>query len=102
MASPLPGKPLTFRARGLSDAQDSSNAFRGAMMSLADLIPNPRTKNQFVPRPAAQQLTDFTGSGLSQPGVPTALLPVGSVVYGMCPDGAGQFAGVDVPFAYNT
>jgi hypothetical protein len=102
MASPLPGQPLTFRARGLSDAQDSSNAFRGAMTSLADLIPNPRTKNQFVPRPAAQQLTNFAGSALSQAGVPNALLTVGSIAYGMCPDGAGPFAGLDVPFAYNT
>ena len=102
MARTLPGTPITFKARGLSDAQDSTNAFPGAMLSLADLIPNPRTRNQFVPRPAAQQLTNFAGSGLSQAGVPDALLTVGSIAYGMCPDQAGQFAGTDVPFAWNT
>src|ERR1051326_8605532 len=101
MGSPLPGRALTWKAKGLSDTQDGSNAFPGAMTLLRDLIPNPSTARQWVPRPAATQLTAFAASGLTTPGVSNALLVVGNIAYGMCPDTAGGFNGKDVPFAYN-
>lgn len=99
--STLPGRPLTWKPKGLSDADDATNAFAGAMQKLANLIPSPSTRNQFVPRPAADQLTNFTGSGLDTPGVPNAILTVGTIAYGMCPDTHGTNNGKDVPFAYN-
>lgn len=94
-------RPLTFRPKGLSDAIDGTNAFPGAMQSLANLVPSPGTKNVFVPRPASVQKTDFTGLDGNTKQIPTALLVVGSIAYGMIPETTGPYAGKDVPFAYN-
>jgi hypothetical protein len=101
MPSHLRGRALTWKARGLSDADDGTNAFPGAMASLQNLVPNPSTRNQWVPRPAATQLTAFAGSGLNTPGTGTGLVVVGNIAYGMCGDTAGAYNGKDVPFAYN-
>ena len=101
MPSPLPGRALAFRGQGLSDAQDATNAFPGAMASLQNLIPNPSTKGQWVPRPASLQLDNLAGSGLATPGQGAALCCPGNVLYGMCADTTGTYAGLDVPFAYN-
>jgi len=52
-------KALTFRPTGLSDSQDGTNTFAGAMQILTNLVPNPATDKTFVPRPAAQPLIFF-------------------------------------------
>lgn len=112
-------RPVTFRAKGLTDAVDATNAFPGAMSSLQNLIPDPRTLGIFVPRPAIVSLVgagtnptqwgSFTWGQASWGGFdsiadaaqPNALLCVGNVVYGMIASTGGTYAGCDVPFAYN-
>lgn len=89
--------PLTYRAAGLSDATDATNAFAGAMMSLKDLIPNPATRGQFTPRPASTQLTNF--SGFTGPLGGEALLVIGTRAYGMI--ASTRFAGKSEPFCYD-
>src|SRR6185437_12090332 len=96
---PARGIPLTHRARGLSDAKDGSNAFPGAMLSLANLVPDPTTPGFFAPRPAAVALTSF--GGFTSPAQVNALMVVGALAYGMIAETTGAFTGKDVPFAYN-
>jgi hypothetical protein len=49
--------------------------------SLKDLIPNPSTRGQFVPRPASTQLTNF--AGFTTPAQGEALIVIGTRAYGM-------------------
>lgn len=113
------GKPVTFRARGLSDARDGTNAFPGAMLVLQNMIPDPGTDGIFVPRPAAVGLAggganptlwgSFTWGqatwggfdSVDGAGTISALKAVGNIYYGMIAATSGTFAGKDVPFAYN-
>jgi hypothetical protein len=97
MADSLPGQPLVWRPKGVSDAIDGTNAFPGAMASLSNLIPSPTTAQQWVPRPASIQATDFTG--FSTPAQIEALLVLGNIAYGMIASAA--FSGKSQPFAYN-
>ncbi len=90
-------QPLTFRATGLSDANDASSAFPGAMNQLKDLIPNPSVRGQFLPRPAATQLTNF--SGFTTPGQVEALFVVGTRAYGMV--ASARNANKSEPFCYD-
>lgn len=90
-------KPLTFRPKGLSDSVDASNAFKGAMQQLSNLVPASSTTSLFVPRSAAILETSF--SGFTTPAGITALLVVGTRVYGMISSAA--FAGKDQPFCYD-
>lgn len=90
-------QPLTFRAFGVCDAVDGSNAPEGAMAALANLVPNPSTKRQFVPRPAATQVTNFTG--FTTPAQGEALFVVGSRAYGVI--ASARFAGKSEPFCYD-
>lgn len=90
-------QPLTFRAKGLSDAIDGSNAFPGAMSVLKDLVPSAITQQQFVPRPASTQLTNFTG--FTDPAAGSALLVIGDRAYGMI--ASDRFPGKDEPFCYD-
>ena len=71
-------KALTFRPTGLSDSQDGTNQFAGAMQILTNLVPNPATDKTFVPRPAAQPLVIFGGESASGGAPSTALWVVGS------------------------
>lgn len=112
-------KPITFRAKGLSDTRDSTNTFAGAMQALQNYIPSPDTADLWVPRPAALGLTGsgsnptrwdaFVWGGAAWGGFDNiagaaqinALLVVGNWVYGMIASTLGTFAGLDYPFAYN-
>jgi hypothetical protein len=91
------GQPVKIKPAGLSDAIDGTNSFAGAMAVLQDLIPSPSTANQFVPRPASTQVTNFTG--FTTPGAITALYVVGTRAYGMI--GSASPAGHDRPFCYD-
>jgi hypothetical protein len=117
------GRPLTFKAKGLSDAIDGSNAFPGSMQSLQNLIPNPSTSQQFVPRPAIVALVELGGSdplldsngnplldsngniiyavagSFTAPDIVEALYVVGSRIYGMVQ--TGRYAGNSEPFCYD-
>jgi len=106
--------PIAFHPRGISDTLDGSTAFNGAMAALANLIPDPSTRNLWQCRPAATLVTNFvvTGgpfspgfsSGFLVSSFPTPLgavscaLIVGDVLYGMVDAGG---VGLDYPFAYN-
>ena len=52
---------FTFKAAGLSDAVDATNAPGGAMALLQNLVPSPKTQSVYVCRPAALTLTAFAG-----------------------------------------
>lgn len=90
-------QPLTIRPFGVCDAVDGTNVQAGAMVSLANLIPSPTTKNQFVPRPAATQITNF--ASFTAPAQIEALLVIGTRAYGMI--ASGRFAGKSEPFCYD-
>lgn len=96
MASTLPGQPLLWRPKGVSDSIDGTNSFPGAMASLSNLIPSPSTSGQWVPRPASIQATAF--AGFTTPAQVEALLVVGNIAYGMIASAA--FSGKSEPFAY--
>lgn len=91
------GQSLTFRATGVSDTIDASNAEMGAMAILKDLVPNPTTAAQFVPRPASTQITNF--AAFTDPEDVSVFLVVGNRVYGMI--ASDNFPGQDVPFCYD-
>jgi hypothetical protein len=91
------GRPITFRAAGLSDAVDGTNAFPGAMKQLVNLIPDPSTDKVWVPRPAAVQKCNY--STLSTPGFVSSLLVVGDTAVGTV--ASARNPGYDEPFAYN-
>lgn len=89
--------PIQFSPVGLSDALDSTNVFPGACSQLANLIPDPTTKNLWQCRPAALQTTDFTG--FTTPGFISVQKVVGTKIYGMI--ASGRNPGHDEPFAYD-
>lgn len=91
------GQTLTFRAQGVCDSIDGTNAMPGAMKTLTNLVPNPANRNQFVPRPASTQVTDFTGFTLPEGG--EALLIIGAFAWGMI--ASDRFAGKSEPFCYD-
>lgn len=80
--------------KGTVDSLDSSSTGPGGMSSLANLVPDPSTKGLFVPRPAAVQVTGFTGANLG--GIPVFFI-LGDIAYGMISAGNGY----DYPFIYN-
>lgn len=90
--------PLTFVARGLSDAVDGTTVPRGAMRVLTNLIPNPRNAGQFICRPAAELIVDFAAA-FDTPTQITAVIKqaVGNILYGMV--STSRFPGKDEPFA---
>lgn len=90
-------RPLTIRPKGLSDALDGSNAFKGAMQQLVNLVPSSSTAQVFVPRSASQERGDFSGF-LGAAGI-TVLLIIGTRVYGMI--STTTYGSKDEPFCYD-
>lgn len=90
-------KALTIRPFGVCDAIDGTNAPPGAMSQLVNLIPNPSTRNQYVPRPASVQATNF--GSFTAPTTVTALLVIGNLAWGTI--STGRNAGKDEPFCFN-
>lgn len=90
--------PISWRARGLTDADDGTDAFDGAMKTLQNVIPDPSTARAWVPRPASIEKTDFTG-GPPDAGVLSARLIVGDIEYGLVPSSTNP--GFDEPYAYD-
>jgi len=90
-------QPYTFSPEGLSDALDGTHVFSGACAKLQNLIPDPTTKNLWICRPAAVQLTNF--AGFTTPGFISCLKVIGSKVFGMI--ATGRNAGHDEPFCYD-
>lgn len=111
-------QPIKFSPVGLSDALDSSNVFQGAMAQLANMIPDPTTKNLWQCRPAAIVQANFSvqggdfnavdfspdfNIGFNLSGVGngfiSALMRVGTKVFGMI--STARNPGRDEPFAYD-
>jgi len=90
-------KPLTIRPSGLSDAQDGTNAFPGAMTALTNLVPAPTTAGLFIPRPASSLLTSF--AGFNNPGQVSVISCIGERIYGMI--ASDRNIGHDEPFIYD-
>ena len=90
-------RPLTIRPTGLSDSEDGSNTFAGAMSSLQNLVPDPGDDKMWTCRPAAVKLTSFPG--FITPGFVSCLLVIGDICYGML--STGRNVGNDEPFVYN-
>lgn len=97
MSTLMDSAPLRYVPVGASDSMDSTSTFPGAMSRLENLVPDQTTRGIWVCRPAAIQVTDF--SGFTTPGTVSVLFTVGTRVYGMISSGA--FLGKDEPFSYN-
>lgn len=93
----LPGKPLVWSPKGVSDTLDASTSFPGSMVSLKNLIPDPTTTDLWQCRPAAKTLTSFPGFG--NPAFISCVLVVGTNVYGMV--ATTRNPGREEPFAYD-
>lgn len=107
-------KPVSWFPRSRSDCVDSTPVFPGAMSSLANLIPDPSTKDVWQCRPASDLLVDtslkggafsnaFSSAfdvGISGANAFISLLKVvGTRVYGMV--ASTTFPGFDIPFSFN-
>lgn len=90
-------KPFRWSPVGCSDSLDTTEVFPGAMAQLQNLVPDPTTKDLWVPRPAAQQLYGF--AGFTTPGFVSSCLVVGTKVYGTV--ASARFAGYDEPFCFD-
>ena len=89
--------PVRFSPSGLSDTLDSTNTPPGMCSQLANLIPDPTTKNLWQCRPAALQTTDFTG--FTTPGFISVQKVIGTKIFGMIASALN--GGHDQPFAYD-
>ena len=90
--------PLNFRPRTLSDSIDSSNGPGDGLMSvLQNLVPSPINRSQFVPRPAAVELTNF--SSFTGPTAIELQYVVGHRIYGYV--ASTRFLGLSEPFIYD-
>ncbi len=103
-------KVLPWRGHSLSDTEDASSTFNGAMVSLQNLIPDPQTAKIWYCRPAATLAVNLNsaanqalflaayGAGVySSSGFISVLLIIGDIAYGMIAGGNGN----DVPFTFN-
>ena len=102
-------RPYKFSPRGLSDTLDGSNVFAGAMRKLVNMIPDPSTEGQWLCRPAYEKRLSNESpwsSGWSSgfgplandaSGAISAMIVLGTRVYGMMADGSG----FDEPFCYD-
>ena len=89
--------PVKFSPVSVCDALDPSDLAPGAMQSLANLIPDPSTRNLFQCRPASILQTSF--SGFAAPGFVSCLFIIGTRAYGMI--ASSRNPGHDEPFCYN-
>lgn len=90
-------QPVRFSPTGLSDTLDSTTSFPGAMGSLRNLIPDPRTRNLWQCRPASVPQSSF--AGFNTPGFVSCEFVVGTRAYGMI--ASARNAGKDEPFCYD-
>lgn len=93
---------ITFRARGVSDTPDSTDVPAGAMASLSNLIPAPQMAEGWVPRPASTLFSAVPVPGGGTAGQVEALFVSGARIYGLVQVVGGSFAGLSVPFIFDT
>src|SRR5215469_11891849 len=90
-------RPVIWRPRGCTDALDGSNSFNGAMRVLSNVVPNPSTQDQWVPRPARDYLTNFNNAGFDQASTVANFVVAGDTLYGLV--ASAREPGRDEPFA---
>jgi hypothetical protein len=90
-------KPFRWSPVGCSDSLDTTEVFPGAMAQLQNLVPDPTTKDLWVPRPASQKLYGF--ADFTTPGFVSSCIVVGTKVYGTI--ASARFSGYDEPFCYD-
>lgn len=91
-------QPFPFSPVGVSDALDSSNVMKGAMLALQNLIPYPGTRNLWGCRPAAIELQNLADN-IAGAGFISTFKVIGNIMYGLVE--STIFPGHDYPFAYN-
>ena len=97
--STLPGTPLVWAPRTAADTLDASSNGSGTMSNLANLIPDPTTRNLWQCRPAAVKITDLSANGFAGATFISCWMNVGTRVYGMV--STTRNAGRDEPFCYD-
>ena len=90
--------PIPWKPRGLSDTLYSGTSFPGAMATLTNLIPDPTSADLWQCRPAAIERADPDGD-FPAPGFVSALLIVGTRIYGMMSTSTNP--GNDEPFCFD-
>jgi hypothetical protein len=90
-------QPIRFTPKGLTDAFDSTDEFKGACQALANLIFDQANPECIVPRPGVQLLTAALPTGA---GFVSVHASIGTRVYGMVSSTLN--AGKDEPFCYET
>ncbi len=103
-------KIQVWRGHSLSDTEDASSTFNGAMAAVSNIIPDPQSAKIWYCRPAAILTVDFKaganpdaftlayGAGIyTSSGFISALIIIGDIAYGMMAGGKG----FDVPFTFN-
>ena len=89
--------PIPFSPSTVTDALDGTNAPPGSMAALVNLVPDPTTANLFICRPAAEEMTDFTG--FNNTGFISVFFVLGHQFYCMIATDAPP--GYDQPFCYH-
>jgi hypothetical protein len=90
--------PVRFTAKGLCDAYDATDAFKGACRALTNLIFDRGNPELIVSRPGVgPAITTF--AGFTAPTFVSVFIVIGNVVYGMV--STSRNPGNDEPFAYN-
>jgi hypothetical protein len=90
-------RPFRWSPVTVCDSLDATDNVKGAMSSLANLIPDPSTRNIWQCRPAAISKTSF--AGFSSPGFVSCLKIVGNFAVGML--STSRTAACDEPFVFN-
>jgi len=93
-------QPMRFTARGLTDAFDATDEFKGACQSLANLIFDNSNPEIVVPRPGVVQLADLSQIGFALPRFISIQAAIGTRIYGMV--STSRNAGKDEPFCFDT
>lgn len=90
--------PINFTPRGLSDAYDATDTFRGACKTLQNLIFDQQNPEIVVARPGVgSPLIDFS-THFTTPTAITVHITIGNTIYGMV--STALTPGFDQPFAF--
>lgn len=92
--------PMRFTPKGLCDAFDSTDAFRGACRSLQNLVFDQANPEYVVARPGASQLSNLGALGFAGAAFISIQVTIGTRIYGLV--ATSRFAGHDEPFCIET
>lgn len=92
--------PIRYTPKGLTDAFDATDEFKGAAQSLANLIFDQTNPELVIARPGVIAIVDMATRGFNTPGFICVHATVGTRVYGMV--ATKRNVGNDEPFCYDT